>query len=140
MLTIRLGTASEHEALEDLQRRASLANEEHRAALEAHPEAIELPLEQLVEGQVIVAELDGVLAGFAAVVGSELDGLFVEPELWRRGVGAALVREAAHVARRHGTALMVTANPAAHEFYLKCGFSIEGEVATRFVSALRMSR
>ncbi|MFL6731744.1 MAG: GNAT family N-acetyltransferase, partial [Sphingomicrobium sp.] len=51
-------------------------------------------------GQVIVAEMDGGIAGFAAVVGGELDGLFVEPDLWGRGIGRALV----DAATRRGSA------------------------------------
>jgi GNAT superfamily N-acetyltransferase len=57
----------------------------------------------------MVAELDGRVAGFAAVVGGELDGLFVEPELWRQGIGAALVDAATHAARGKGLALTVVA-------------------------------
>jgi len=102
--------------------------------------AIHLPPAQIANGQVIVAELDGKVAGFAAVVGGELDGLFVEPHLWRRGVGAALVEKAVHEARNRGLALTVTANPAALGFYERCGFTIEGETQTRFGPGLRMSR
>ena len=126
--------------LEALQCRASLANEEHRAALEANPDAIELPLDQLEQGQVLVAELDGRIAGFAAIVGSELDGLFVEPDLWRQGVGSALVGEAVHDARRRGVTLTVIANPVAQSFYESCGFVVEAYVQTLFGPALRMSR
>jgi GNAT superfamily N-acetyltransferase len=126
--------------LEALQRRASMALPEYRAQLEAHPDAIELPAEQIEQGQMIVAELDGRVAGFAAVVGGELDGLFVEPDLWRRGIGAALVEEATHEARQRGFTLAVTAIPGVGEFYERCGFSVEGEVQTRFGPALRMSR
>ena len=139
-LCIRLATPEERLDLEALQRRASLALAEYRAQLEAHPDAIELPGEQIDQGQVIVAELDGRVAGFAAVVDGELDGLFVEPDLWRRGIGTALVEEAAHEARRRGMTLSVTANPGAREFYERCGFSVEGEAQTRFGPALRMSR
>jgi len=89
---------------------------------------------------VIVAELDGQLAGFAAVVAGELDGLFVDPDLWGLGIGKALVDAATHEARRKGYALAVTANPRAQRFYEKCGFSVEGEAQTRFGPALRMSR
>ena len=117
-----------------------MALPEYRAQLEAHPDAIELPAEQIDQGQVIVAELDGRIAGFAAVVDGELDGLFVEPDLWRRGIGTALVEEAAHEARRRGMTLSVRANPGACEFYERCGFSVEGEAQTRFGPALRMSR
>jgi GNAT superfamily N-acetyltransferase len=139
-LTIRLARPEEREVLEELQRRASLANPVDRPHLEAHPDAIHLPPAQIANGQVFVAELDGRVAGFAAVVSGELDGLFVEPELWRRGIGRALVDEATHVARRKGFTLTVIANPAAREFYERCGFSVEGEAKTRFGPGLRMSR
>jgi len=36
--------------------------------------------------------------------------------------------------------MTVIANPAAREFYEKCGFAVEGEAQTRFGRALRMSR
>src|SRR6185369_3301224 len=111
--TIRLARAEERPDLEALQRRASLALPEYREQLEAHPEVIELPAEQIAEAQVLVAELEGRIAGFAAVIAGELDGLFVEPGLWKRGVGAALVEAAAHQARKQGLSLTVTANPTA---------------------------
>ena len=139
-LTIRVARPDERDELEELQRRASLALPEYREQLLAHPNAIHLPSAQVANGQVIVAEIDGRTVGFAAVVGGELDGLFVEPDLWRRGIGAALVDAATHQARRKGLALTVIANPAAREFYENCGFSLEGEAQTRFGRALRMSR
>jgi GNAT superfamily N-acetyltransferase len=139
-LTIRIARIDEREELEALQRCASLANENDRPHLEAHPDAIHLPHAQLANGQVLVAELDERLAGFAAVVGGELDGLFVEPDLWRRGVGAALVEAATHEARKRGLALTVIANPHALGFYRSCGFSEQDIVATRFGPGIRMSR
>jgi len=143
-LTIRMARPEEQAVLEALQRRASLALGEYNEQLEAHPDAIELPVEQIERGEVIVAELGDRLAGFAAVVIDDevgkLDGLFVEPELWRRGIGAALVDVAVHEARRQGLAMMVVANPSAREFYERCGFTLEGEATTRFGPALRMSR
>jgi N-acetylglutamate synthase-like GNAT family acetyltransferase len=143
-LTIRLARPEEREELEELQRRASLALDEYREQLTAEPDAIQLPIEQIERGEVIVAELDGRLAGFAAMLVdedvAELDGLFVEPDLWRRGIGAALIDIAVHQARRLGLAMMVIANPSAREFYEKCGFRVEGEAETRFGPALRMSR
>ena len=137
---IRLARPEEREQLEALQWRASLANETDRPHLEAHPDAIDLPAAQIANGQVWVAELDGNIAGFAALLDGELDGLFVEPELWRCGVGAALVETATHEARRNGLALSVIANPAARGFYERCGFSLEGEAQTRFGPALRMTK
>ncbi len=143
-LTVRMARPEEREALEALQRRASLALGEYNEQLEAHPDAIELPIEQIERGEVIVAEFGDELAGFAAVVidddEAELDGLFVEPKLWRRGIGAALLNVAVHEARRQGLAMMVVAEPSARLFYEKCGFTLEGPAETRFGPALRMSR
>jgi GNAT superfamily N-acetyltransferase len=143
-LGIRLARPEERQALEALQRRASLALDEYREQLLAEPDAIELPPGQIERGEVIVAELDNQIAGFAAVLiddaVAELDGLFVEPKLWRRGIGAALIDVAVHEARRQGLAMTVIANPSAREFYEKCGFTVEGDAQTRFGPALRMSR
>jgi GNAT superfamily N-acetyltransferase len=139
-LTLRLAVPEEHDELEELQRRASVELPEYRDQLIANPDAIYLPEGQIANGQVIVAELDGEIAGFAAVVGGELDGLFVEPDLWGRGVGRALVDAATHEARKRGLALKVIANPRARRFYEHCGFSVEGEVQTRFGPGLRMTK
>ena len=140
ILRLRLAQPEEHEELEELQRRASLELEEYREQLEAHPDAIHLPPAQIANGQVIVAELGSEIAGFAAVVGGELDGLFVEPDLWGAGIGRALVNAAAHEARQRGLSLTVIANPRARGFYENCGFTVEGEEQTRFGPGLRMSR
>ena len=143
-MRIRLAAAKERDALEDLQRRASLANAEDRPHLEAHPDAIYLPAEHIALGQVHVAERDGRVLGFAAVIvaenSAELDGLFVEPDRWGEGIGRALVDHATHQARLKGVTLSVTANAAARGFYEKCGFAVEGDAVTRFGPALRMSR
>ena len=139
-LTIRLARTDEHAALEDLQRRASLALPEYSKQLQAHPDAIHLPPAQIANGQVFVAELEGSIAGFAALVGAELDGLFVEPGLWRRGIGRALADKATQEARNKGLTLTVIAAPAAKAFYESCGFAFEGDAVTRFGPALRMSK
>jgi GNAT superfamily N-acetyltransferase len=139
-LILRVAYPDEREQLENLQRRASLELAEYRDQLIANPDAIHLPPAQLANGQVIVAEVEGSLAGFAAVVGGELDGLFVEPDLWGRGIGKALVDAAAHQAREKGLTLTVVAQPGARRFYESCGFSVEGDEQTRFGPALRMSR
>ena len=144
-MRIRLAKAEERRQLEDLQRRASLALGTYNAQLEANPDAIHLPAEQIALGEVLVAEVDSEIAGFAVVLDendrAELDGLFVEPARWRQGIGAALVHAAAHLARDRGFSLMtVVAEPSARAFYEKCGFVVEGETQTRFGPALRMSR
>ena len=120
--------------------------EEDRAALLAHPDAIDLPLEQITDGRTIVAERDGRIAGFAVVLKradgeADLDGLFVEPPLWRQGIGRALVESVAAMAIAEGASgLFVIANSRALDFYRACGFVAVGEVPTRFRPALQMRR
>ena len=70
----------------------------------------------------------------------ELDGLFVEPERMRGGVGRRLVEDATVLARARGaTRIDVVANPQAVAFYEAVGFVAAGEAQTRFGSAPRMS-
>ena len=137
---LRLARPEEHDELEELQRHASLELPEYRDQLIANPDAIYLPEAQIANGQVIVAEIGGEIVGFAAVVGGELDGLFVEPDLWGGGIGRLLVDLAVHEARRRGLALTVIANPRAQRFYENCGFTVEGEEQTRFGPGIRMTK
>jgi GNAT superfamily N-acetyltransferase len=145
-LTCRPALVSERQALEDLQRRASLNNPNDREALLANPDAIELPLEQIVAGHVFVVERDGVTLGFAAVIpredgNSELDALFVEPDSWKQGLGRALIEHCAEVARQRGSAaLHVIGNPHADGFYRACGFEQIGTIDTRFGIGLLFRR
>jgi GNAT superfamily N-acetyltransferase len=139
-IILRLAEPDELEQLEQVMAHASLELPAYREQLLAHPEELHVPPAQIANGQVIVAELDGAIVGFAAVVAGELDGLFVEPDLWGRGIGRALVDAATHEARERGLALRVIASPSARRFYEACGFTNEGEVQTRFGHALRMTR
>lgn len=145
-MTIRLRYAepSERDALDALQRRASLASDDYRADLLAHPDAIDLPLGQLTERRVRVAEFGGAVAGFAVMLPVddalwEVDGLFVEPAQWRKGIGRALVADGIALARRAGASMIeVIANPRAQAFYEKCGFAVCGSAQTQFGPAPRM--
>jgi GNAT superfamily N-acetyltransferase/uncharacterized membrane protein YphA (DoxX/SURF4 family) len=138
-VSIRPARPGEQTILESLQRRASLGNPGDR-------DAITLPIEQITEGCVFVAERDGTVAGFAAVVprpdgGAELDALFVEPHLWKRGIGRRLVDHIADIARvRAASFLHVIGNPHAEGFYVSTGFRVTGTVETRFGVGLAMRR
>ena len=106
-ILIRSALPTERSSLEALQWRASLANPGDRDALLAHPDAIVLPAEQIADGDVFVAQRDDVILGFAAILmrpdgDADLDALFVDPALWRRGVGRLLVEHCATVARDRG--------------------------------------
>jgi GNAT superfamily N-acetyltransferase len=145
-IVIRLALQAERSSLEALQWRASLANAGDRDSLLANPDAIVLPVEQIADGHVLVAQHDGVIVGFAAVLprsdgNAELDALFVEPGLWKRGVGRLLVEHCADVARgRASRILHVVGNPHAEGFYVACGFRTAGAVETRFGDGLAMQR
>lgn len=125
--------------------RASLANPGDRDAILANPDAVSIPMEQLEKSWVFVAEEDGARLGFAAILSRddgdvELDGLFVEPNLWRSGVGRRLIEHCARVSREMGAAaLHVVGNPHAEAFYLACGFVVVGAGETRFGPSILMT-
>lgn len=143
---IRPAVAVERSALEALQRRASLANPGDRDALLAHPDAITLPPEQIADGHVVVLEQGGDIKGFAAILprddgDAELDALFVEPDVWGRGYGRALIESCAAMARQQGAAsIHVIGNPHAERFYRACGFTPVSTVRTRFGVGIVMTR
>ena len=129
-----------------LQRRSSDIWDAYREQLAANPDAIGLPQAFVDSGWVRVAvAADGTPVGFSVVIPGdaavyELDGLFVEPVHMHRGVGRALVEDAAARALSAGAdCLEVTAGPAVG-FYKKVAFSVEAEAQTRFGPAVRMRR
>jgi GNAT superfamily N-acetyltransferase len=145
-LRIRDATATEAASLEALQRRSSDVWEAYREQLAAHPDAIELPRSYIDHGWVRVAVDDRATpVGFSVVIpgrdlAHELDGLFVEPDHMRAGIGRALVEDAAARASGEGAArLEVTAGPA-QGFYERVGFCLIGAEQTRFGPAVRMRR
>jgi GNAT superfamily N-acetyltransferase len=145
-LQIRFAHLRERAALIEMQWRASLVWDEYRDALLANPDAIDIPVEQFRNRQVRVAGHGDRPIGFSAVTAldaeiCELDGLFVEPAHWRKGIGGALIEDAARLARRRKFRRMeVTANPRAEGFYAKLHFIKYAVAATRFGSASRMHR
>jgi len=126
--------------------RASLGNAGDRDALLAHPDAIDIPLEQIAAGRVFVLERSEVIAGFSAIMpredgDTELDALFVDPDIQRQGIGRLLVEHCAKVARLAGsTTLHVVGNPHAQKFYLACGFKLVGSFETRFGPGLLLRK
>jgi GNAT superfamily N-acetyltransferase len=107
---------------------------------------VDPPLLPIEDGGVLVAVLGEDIVGFAVVLSrdngdAELDGLFVEPDHWRKGIGARLVRAAERLAVESGVAaLHLSANPNARAFYIACGFSELGEVPTQFGVGVVMSK
>jgi predicted N-acetyltransferase YhbS len=148
-MRVRAAAADEAASLEQLQRRSSEVWEEYREQLAAHPDAIELPQAFIDNGFVRVAvDDDDKPTGFSVVIpGSpaesaahELDGLFVEPDAQRGGIGRTLVEDACVRARAAGaSALCVIAGPA-QPFYERVGFELVSSAQTRFGPAVRMRR
>jgi GNAT superfamily N-acetyltransferase len=145
-VTIRRAIPAERRTLEALQLRASLGNEGDREALLRHPDAIDMPVEQIRDGGVFVLEQEGTIVGFSAILrrddgDMDLDAMFVDPSTQRRGVGRALLEHCAEVARTTGSnTLHVVGNTHAKQFYLACGFVIVGSFETRFGAALLMRK
>ena len=141
---VRPARPDEREQLQELQRRASLANPGDRDSILSHPEVIDLPLEQILGGCVLVASTELLPLGFAVVLftselEAELDGLFVEPEMWRKGVARSLLQASCELAKSTGArSLHVIANHHASAFYSSSGFLYEREVHTQFGAATRM--
>lgn len=138
---IRAGSAADQPALLDIVWKTVMASAHDRDTLLAHPEAVEVPVEQLTPATACVADDGTALAGFAIVLPrpdgqAELDGLFVDPVLQRMGVGRRLVERATQLARDMGASeLHVVANDDALAFYRSMGFVQTGMRETQFGQA-----
>jgi ribosomal protein S18 acetylase RimI-like enzyme len=81
--------------------------------------------EGLFDGQLIVAEVNDEVQGFAAFTDGELTWLYVEPRMYRKGVGRALLK---HAIAANGGELrteVLVGNDAALGLYLAEGFVIQ---------------
>lgn len=134
-MIVRKARPDERPTLIELMRRASLVWEDTRADLLARPELIDVPTTQIESGQVIVADIGGVV-GFAAILPRddgdvELDGLFTEPRHFRGGIGRTLVDAVVEEAKGLGaSAVHVLANRNVLAFYEAVGFRVIGEITT----------
>ena len=147
---IRIAHPDDKLNLIELQRRASLAgySGDVLQRLIEEPEIIEMNFDELMlaNNEIIVAEIGTRIVGFATMIAhegndAELEGIFVEPELWRQGIGTALV----HAIEREAVAweatrLHVLANPNALYFYKALGFTLLGEKMMRFDHAYIMAK
>ncbi|GAA2833191.1 acetyltransferase (GNAT) family protein [Aminobacter aminovorans] len=142
---IRAARADERETLGALKLRSSLAWGDHVEALQALPEAREVPAAHV--RHVVVAEIAGQIVGFVTVLPgdvtaqAELEDLFVAPEAWRMGIGSLLLAEAERRAAALGArSLEVVASERARPFYQASGFRFAGIVATLLAPAVRLRK
>src|SRR4051794_30144407 len=146
-MVIRTARSADGDALAAVHRRSSYVWDEDREQLDAHPEIFGVAPDLLEAGHVRVAALpDGTVVGFATVrlltAGScEVEDLFVEPEVMGRGIGRALIEDAAVRAATAGCKVMsVVGAERTRGFYERVGFVVHGRAATQFGPALQLRR
>lgn len=82
---------------------------------------------KLRELEIWMAELDDVVAGWGAIRGDTLAGLYIVPEYAGQGVGAALLDRLEGLMRGRGfEAVDAEASPNALGFYLRRGYRVTG--------------
>jgi putative acetyltransferase len=101
------------------------------SAAEAKAWATQLTLpgmeRKLRELEIWVAELDGAVAGWGAIRGDYLEGLYTAPEFAGRGVGAELLDRLEGRLRERGVPVVrAEASTNARDFYLRRGYSATG--------------
>ena len=84
--------------------------------------------EGLFNGQVIVAEAQGQVCGFAAYTEGELTWLYVEPGRYRQGIGRRLLRHAIEASGGNISTEVLLGNEAALALYLSEGFKVQRRV------------
>jgi putative acetyltransferase len=82
---------------------------------------------KLRELEIWIAELDDVIAGWGAIRGDFLEGLYTAPEYAGQGVGAALLDRLEALMRGRGVdAVRAEASSSAKAFYLRRGYRATG--------------
>lgn len=98
----------------------------------ARLDAAYLPLEATAENEGLheyalrVAEVNGQVAGFAAFSSDELAWLYVDPALYGKGIGAALIHAALQETGEALSVQVLVGNEAALSLYRKTGFEPVG--------------
>ena len=146
MLTTRVSTEADAEAMQEIFRAASLSNEGDRDELLAHPEFLVLPADLPSSGRAVVAvdESYGPVA-FASLRDTgdgvaELDDLFTHPDWRRRGAARLALDAVVAAARSRGIRRVeVTANTHAMGFYDAAAFRRIGTAETELRAAPRMA-
>jgi putative acetyltransferase len=101
------------------------------AAVEAEAWAAKLTLagmeRKLRELEIWVAELDDIVAGWGAIRGGYLEGLYTAPPFAGRGVGAGLLDMLERLMRERGVeAIEAEASSNALAFYIRRGYRANG--------------
>lgn len=134
---IREACAGEAETLAAIQRDASVGALAHIFSPELYPfplEAVQARWAEAVEDPeltVLVAEVDGVPAALAGCRTEWLDGLYVRPKHWGRGLGRKLHDEVFDRLRASGSPRchlwVLEDNDRARRFYERLGWRENGD-------------
>jgi putative acetyltransferase len=128
----RLAMRKDATLLFDVRRRSILelapsgmsVGEAEAWAKQLAPSGMERKLREL---EIWIAELDGVVAGWGAIRGDYLEGLYTAPEYAGQGVGAALLDRLEGLMRGRGVhAVRAEASSNAKAFYLRRGYRATG--------------
>jgi ribosomal protein S18 acetylase RimI-like enzyme len=84
--------------------------------------------EGLFDGEVVVAEIEGEVCGFAAYCEGELTWLYVEPARYKQGIGRQLLRHAIKASAGNLSTEVLVGNEPALALYLSEGFTVERRV------------
>jgi GNAT superfamily N-acetyltransferase len=128
----RLATHADAGRLFELRRQAiTVLAPKVMSVAEAETWAATLTVEgmerKLRELEIWVAEVNGTVAGWGAIRGDRLEGLYSDPELAGRGVGTGLLGLLEVLLRARGiAAVMGEASANAEEFYRKRGYELVG--------------
>ena len=128
----RLATPEDASRLFDVRRMSILALAPPvMAVIEAETWASRLTpagmAQKLREFEIWIAESDGVIAGWGAIHGDVLEGLYTAPEYAGQGVGAALLDRLETLMRGRGIdAVRAEASSNAKAFYLRRGYRETG--------------
>jgi len=123
---LRRALPSEAEALTALEIRSKASWGYDAPFMERLIPDLQISESDLRESETVVAERDGVIAGFTRLKISGRDAfmtdLFIEPQFLRTGVGRQLFEKAVEVARQSGAAtLALHSDPNAEAFYERMG-------------------
>jgi GNAT superfamily N-acetyltransferase len=135
-VVIRRARPEEEAALSGLMWRSKAHWGYDQAFMEANRVQLTISADAIERDAVYVAEVGDTVAGMSHLIRLEgdealLDDLFVEPEHIGTGVGAALWRHAAGLARELGVrAMILDADPNARPFYERMGAVVTGEIAS----------
>lgn len=86
--------------------------------------------QKLRDLEIWLAELDGLVAGWGAIRGGNLEGLYTAPEFAGRGVGGGLLEMLERLMRARGIAAVeAEASSNALAFYIRRGYRQNGPSA-----------